>query len=91
MRVVALGEERRVAGFALAAVQVITAEGPDDVVAAWRRLPEDTAVLLLTPMAHSALADHLGERPPLLAAVLPPEPLPPLGAGGPPGTGRGRA
>lgn len=71
-RVVALGEERRVLGFALAAVDVIAAEGPDAVVGAWRRLPDGVAVLVLTPMARSALADHLVERPRLLHAVLPP-------------------
>ena len=71
-RVIALGESLRVLGFALAAVEVVAAESPGEVVAAWRRLPEDTAVLFVTPMAESALAGHLDERPRLLRAVLPP-------------------
>ncbi len=70
-RVIALGEELRVRGFALAAVEVVAAEAPAEVVAAWRGLPADAAVLLLTPMARSALADRLDERPRLLRAVLP--------------------
>jgi hypothetical protein len=70
-RVVALGEWLRVGSFALAAVDVVAAESPEEVVAAWQRLPEDTAVLLLTPMARSALADRLGERPRLLHVGLP--------------------
>lgn len=71
-RVIALGEELRVQGFALAAVELVTAERPDGVVAAWRRLPDDVAVILLTPMAAAALSGHLRERPRLLHAVLPP-------------------
>ena len=69
--VFALGEESLVRGFALAAVHVVVAECPEDVVAAWRSLSADAALLLLTPMAEAALAGHLGERPRLLHAVLP--------------------
>jgi hypothetical protein len=58
-------------GFALAAVEVVAAESPEEVVTAWQRLPEDNAVLLLTPMARSTLADRLGARPRLLIAGLP--------------------
>lgn len=70
--VIALGEELRILGFALAAVEVVAAESPEEVVAAWRHLPQHAAVLFLTPMARAALADRLGERPRLLHAVLPP-------------------
>lgn len=69
--IVALGEESLVGGYALAAVRVVTAERPDEVVAAWEQLPEGAAVLLLTPMARAALAGRLDERPCLLHAVLP--------------------
>lgn len=70
--VVALGEEARVRAFTLAAVRVMAAESPPEVVLAWSRLPDDVAVLLLTPMARSALEGRLPERPRLLHAVLPP-------------------
>ena len=69
---VALGEERRVLGFALAAVDMVVAEDAAAAVAAWRDLPTDAAVLILTPMAHAALAGRLAERPRLLHVVLPP-------------------
>jgi hypothetical protein len=71
-RVIALGEERRVLGFALAAVDVLVAEDAAAVVDAWGRLPADAAVLLLTPAAHAALAGRLAQRPRLIHAVLPP-------------------
>lgn len=70
-RVVALGEQARVEGFALAAVEVVPAEGPDGVRAAWRALPQDVAVVLLTPAAEAALSGELAGRPRLLWAVLP--------------------
>jgi vacuolar-type H+-ATPase subunit F/Vma7 len=69
--IVALGEESQVRGYGLAAVRVMTAEGPEEAVAAWERLPEGAAVLLLTPMARAALARRLDERPRLLTVVLP--------------------
>lgn len=68
--VIALGEELRIQAFALAAVELVVAESPDQVRAAWRRLAGDVAVVLLTPMAASALAGEL-ERPRLLWAELP--------------------
>jgi vacuolar-type H+-ATPase subunit F/Vma7 len=70
-RVVALGEERRTQGFALAAAEVAVAEAPEEVRDAWERLADDVAVLLLTPMAWSALRDQLEQRPRLLWTVLP--------------------
>jgi hypothetical protein len=69
--VVALGEERRLLPYALAAVEVIAAESAAEVAAGWERLPAETALLLLTPMAAGALAGRFGERPRLLRAVLP--------------------
>jgi hypothetical protein len=70
--VVALGKQLRVQGFALAAVPVVAAEGPAEVLAAWRRLPDDVDVLILTPMAARALAGSLSARPRLMSVVLPP-------------------
>jgi hypothetical protein len=69
--VVALGEEMRVRGYALAAARVVTALRPEDVIIAWESLPPGVTFLLLTPMARAALAGRLEERPQLLHAVLP--------------------
>ncbi len=68
--VVALGAASRLEGFVLAGVTVLSTDdaGPE---AAWDRLPDDTALLVLTPAARAALADRLRERPRLLWTVLP--------------------
>jgi vacuolar-type H+-ATPase subunit F/Vma7 len=47
--VAAIGEQVRVAGFALAGVTVFTAEAPDTVRKAWRGLPEGVELVILTP------------------------------------------
>ena len=69
-RVVALGASARVRGFALAGVTVLETdeEGPES---AWSRLPEDTALVLLTEDAASVLEDQLAERSRLLWTVIP--------------------
>lgn len=68
--IVAIGESPRVAGFALAGVTVLETDA-GGVEAAWRRLPDDTALVLLTPAAAAALGQRLGERARLLWTVLP--------------------
>ena len=55
-RVVAIGERSRVEGLALAGVQVVVAEEPAAVAAAWDSLGADVAVAVLTPAAAEALA-----------------------------------
>lgn len=70
-RVVVLGVEERVRGYALAGARVVAAASPDDVVAAWERLPDDTGLLVLTADAAAALERRLAERPRLLWTVLP--------------------
>lgn len=72
-RIVALGESTRVAGFALAGVTVLETD-VDGVDGAWRGLPDDTGLLLLTPAAAEVLRERLAERYRLLWAVLPAEP-----------------
>lgn len=64
----------RTAGFALAGAVVLAAENQDEARAAWRSLPADVAVLVLTARA----AGWLGEAPPTFSAHggLPP-PVPP--------------
>ena len=53
--VAAIGERERVRGFAFAGVHVGAAEDPEAARAAWRALPADVALLILTPAAHAAL------------------------------------
>ena len=59
-RAAVIGEAVRTAGFALAGAVVTTAETPEEARAAWRALPADVAVLVLTPRA----AGWLGEPEP---------------------------
>ncbi len=71
-RAAVIGEAVRTAGFALAGAVVTTAETPEEARAAWRALPADVAVLVLTPRAASWLGD--GAEPPrdVLIVVMPP-------------------
>ncbi len=64
-----LGERHRVEGFALAGATVLDAADADSVRDAWKRLPDDVAVVVLTPAAAEALAQVVQERP--LRVVLP--------------------
>ncbi len=68
-RVAAIGAEVAVQGFGLAGALVIPAEGAESVRAAWRNLPDDVAVVVLTPAAAAALDVELHTGP--LVAVLP--------------------
>ncbi|HEY7260219.1 MAG TPA: V-type ATP synthase subunit F [Trebonia sp.] len=66
-RAAVIGEGFRVQGFALAGALVRTAENKDEAVAAWRSLPPDVAVVVVTDRA----AAWLGETPqPSRAALL---------------------
>ena len=69
--VVALGERHRVRGWALAGVAVVVAEDPAATRQAWRELPAETALVLLTPQAARALAADLEPATPPLTAVIP--------------------
>ena len=67
--VAALGERHRVEGFALAGALVLVAADAEAVRDAWARLPDDVAVVVLTPAAANALEDIVQPRP--LRVVLP--------------------
>ena len=77
-RAAVIGEATRTAGFALAGAVVLVAENSDEARTAWRSLPADIAVLVLTASA----AAWLGEAPSispsrstrhdLLLVVMPP-------------------
>jgi vacuolar-type H+-ATPase subunit F/Vma7 len=69
--IVALGEGRRIEGFALAGVRLVAAEDPHAMRAAWQSLGQDAGLLLLTPAARAALADLLPTRPDVLWTPIP--------------------
>lgn len=69
--IVAIGESERVRGFALAGVQLATAEDPESARAAWRALPADVGLVILTSAAHGALAEELSAQERRLWVVMP--------------------
>ena len=84
-RVAVIGEGVRVQGFALAGALVLAAEDAAGARAAWRSLPPDVVVVVLTPEAADALRDVTGagpgapapadgtpRRPRVLPVVMPP-------------------
>jgi len=70
-RAAAIGEDTRLAGYALAGVEVLAAQDATEALDAWQRLPGDVSCLILTPAARSALGARLAERPRLVWAVVP--------------------
>jgi vacuolar-type H+-ATPase subunit F/Vma7 len=70
-RIAAIGEHERVRGFAFAGVHVVGAEDPDAARGAWRALPADVGLVILTPAAQAALEAELLERNGRLWAVIP--------------------
>lgn len=55
--VAAIGARTRVCGLALAGVDVLVAEDPDAVRAAWRALPGTVGLVILTAQAAEVLGD----------------------------------
>jgi vacuolar-type H+-ATPase subunit F/Vma7 len=70
-RVAAIGEARRVAGFALAGVEVYPAENTEATNDAWTALGDDVGLVVLTPRAAAGLERRLLEREDLLWVTLP--------------------
>ena len=70
-RIVAIGERERLRGFAFAGVEVAGADDPVTMLAAWRALPADVGLVILTAAAHVALAGELSERDQRLWVVMP--------------------
>jgi vacuolar-type H+-ATPase subunit F/Vma7 len=70
-RAAVIGEATRTGGYAMAGAIVLVAENSDEAQTAWRSLPADIAVLVLTAQA----AAWLGEAPQpgrdVLVAVMP--------------------
>lgn len=68
-RVAAIGERIQVEGFGLAGAVLYPAEDADQVRAAWRSLPADVAVVILTAAAASVGGQPPGPLP--LTVVIP--------------------
>ena len=71
IRIAALGERERVRGFAFAGVHLAAAEDPDAARAAWRSLPGDVGLVILTQAARAALAAELAGQAQRLWVVMP--------------------
>ena len=69
--VVAIGEAHRVEGFALAGVEVRSADGAKPVRDAWDALGPDVGLVILTPEAEAALGARLLEREDVVWVSLP--------------------
>jgi vacuolar-type H+-ATPase subunit F/Vma7 len=67
--VAVIGEETLVRGFALAGALVLAADDPEAVRAAWRDLPDDVAVVILTEAAAGADPDRAAGAWPLVAVM----------------------
>lgn len=70
-RAAVIGEALRVEGYALPGAAVYTAEDEAGVRRAWQALPDDVAVVVLTPRAAGWLGDEIAGRPGLLPVVMP--------------------
>jgi vacuolar-type H+-ATPase subunit F/Vma7 len=71
-RLAVLGEEVAVQGYALAGAVVLPAEDAAAVRAAWAQLPDDVAVVVLTPAAARALPEEATTALRPLTVVMPP-------------------
>lgn len=69
--VAALGEPEVLAGYELAGARLHAARTPVEARLAWAHLPEDTAVVLLTPPCAAALAGLLDDPDRPLTITLP--------------------
>ncbi len=74
-RAAVIGEPLRISGYGLAGAVLCPVSGAADAVRAWRELPRDVAVVVLTQDAAAWLADEFGRRPGLLPVVMPDAPV----------------
>jgi len=70
-RAAVIGEAVRTAGFALAGAVVLTADSQQDARTAWRELPADIAVVVLTAHAAAWLGAEPEPRRDVLLVVMP--------------------
>ncbi|HET8652513.1 MAG TPA: V-type ATP synthase subunit F [Gaiellaceae bacterium] len=67
----AIGDGRRLAGYALAGALVAPAATPEEARAALGAFDHDIGLVILTPEAGAALEAQLAERDDLVVVVLP--------------------
>jgi vacuolar-type H+-ATPase subunit F/Vma7 len=70
-RIAVIGEPLRVYGYGLAGALTYPVSDQAEVLNAWRELPGDVAVVVLTSRAAAWLGDELASRPDALHAVMP--------------------
>jgi vacuolar-type H+-ATPase subunit F/Vma7 len=70
-RAFAIGDERRLGGYALAGAEVRNAVAADDVEEAWNEAAGEATLLVLTPEAHAVLEPFLVDRDDVVWAVVP--------------------
>jgi vacuolar-type H+-ATPase subunit F/Vma7 len=74
-RIAVIGEPLRINGYGLAGATLVEACDEAEAVTAWRELPDDVAVAVLTPAAARWLASDIASRSRALVVVLPSEAL----------------
>ena len=70
-RVAVIGEPLRIYGYGLAGAVLCPVTDQGQAALAWRDLPEDVAVAVLTPSAARWLAKEIARRPAVLPVLLP--------------------
>ncbi|MEV4129569.1 V-type ATP synthase subunit F [Nocardia sp. NPDC049707] len=67
--IVAIGEPALIEGYALAGVDLLPAEGADEVRRAWESLVRTTGLVILTAAAAAHLGDELAREMPLTVVM----------------------
>ncbi len=70
-RAAVIGEPLRIYGYGLAGALVCPACDQSDAVSAWRDLPDDVAVVIMTQRVAGWLGEEFAGRAELLPVVLP--------------------
>lgn len=70
-RIAVIGEPLRVHGYGLAGALTCPVSDQAEALSAWRELPGDVAVAVLTSRAAAWLGDELASRPTVLHTVIP--------------------
>jgi vacuolar-type H+-ATPase subunit F/Vma7 len=70
VRIAAVGEQTAVAGYGLAGAVVVIAEDAAQAVAAWRALPSDITVAIVTErVAHALQASAAADEGPMMVVI----------------------